>query len=360
MFRRTVFIALMLIVCAPAALRAQLAPTSGTPVDSEKTVIRTYDLTDLFRVPRDYPLTPAMVPATRLPSEDAFTGATAAKGSLTAGGMAAPDYGSPAQAPATAESVAQLVMGTVDPESWRDAGGEIGSLRSIGSRLVVSQTAANQKQIEELLNGIREEGGGTHMVSVQAYWVHFTPEELSAIAGKPGDGAAAATLREVSDALLAGANVYARGQTLGFSGQTVHVASGRANTVIIGMEPVVGTQAVGYQIQTATVQSGVALQVTPQVLSDGKLISLDLHSIVSEIDDAAPLPDPRALAKEGPTTQPIETTLGRRARIAAQQFSTTARIPAGKKILISGMTFDPASADSAKQLYLVIEANAIK
>ena len=47
--------------------------------------------------------------------------------------------------------------------------------------------------------------------------------------------------------------------------------------------------------------------------------------------------------------------------MASQEFSTTARVPVGKKVLIGGMTFDPgANAEGAKQLYLVIEANAIK
>jgi hypothetical protein len=264
----------------------------------------------------------------------------------------------------TADSVGKLITGTVAPESWRDAGGAIGSLRFIGSRLIVTQTADNQKQIENLLNMIRDENGMAYMVAVQACWVQFSPDDLRTIAGTAGgnaDAAAAATLKEVPDALLGDAKVYARGQTLGFGGQTVHVASGRANTVVTGMQPVVGTGAVGYQLETTQVQSGVALQVTPQVLADGRMISLDLHSIVSEVDEAAGLPDPRALGDTGPTTAPAGGTLGRRSRILAQQFSTTARVPAGKRVLVGGMTFDPGSrADGAKQLYLVIEATAIK
>lgn len=359
MFRITACVVLLSIV-TPAVLHAQLAPTSGTPVESEKTVIRTYDLTDLFRAPRHYPLPSNMVPATGLPTDQATGGGGGQ--SLFGGGAGSaipgPDRSAVLTQPVTTESVAQLVTDTVAPETWRHAGGTIGSMRFIGPRLVVSQTAANQKQIEELLNGIREEGGMAYMISVQAYWVHFAPEDLRAIAGETGD-AAAATLKEVPDALLDDAKIYSRGQTLGYSGQTVHIASGRANTVITGMEPVVGTQAVGYQLETAVVQSGVALQVTPQVLGDGKLVSLDLHSIVSEVADAAALPDPRLIPTDGPTTAPADGLLGQRSRVAAQQFSTTARVPTGKKILIGGMTFDPG-AEGVKQLYLVIEANAIK
>ncbi|MDQ3441606.1 MAG: type II and III secretion system protein [Planctomycetota bacterium] len=377
MIRTAASIAFVMILASPALLRAQgrtpgsplpgqaapAAPANaGAPVEAERTLIRTYDLTNLFRVPRNYPLPTSMVPATRLPGGQmqvdpngqfggGMPGAMGSEGEMMGG----------ATQPPTVDSITSLIMNTVAPESWREAGGAIGSARLLGTRLVVSQTAANQKQIEDLLNGIRDEGGGAYMVSINAYWVQFTPDDLRAIAGKPGDVAAGAALKEVPEALLTDAKLYSRGQTLGFSGQTVHVASGRANTVITGMDPVVGTQAVGYHLQTATVQSGVALQVTPQVLGEGETVSLDLHSIVSELGDAASLPDPRVLGRDGPTTQPIEQQLGKRPRVVAQQFSTTARVPVGKKVLIGGMTFDPgANAAGAKQLYLVVEANAIK
>jgi hypothetical protein len=97
------------------------------------------------------------------------------------------------------------------------------------------------------------------------------------------------------------------------------------------------------------------------VLGDGKTISLDLHSIVSEVGAAGTLPDPREVGSQGPATRPIIETIGSRPRVIAQQFSTTARVPAGKKVLIGGTTFDPgAGADGVKQLYLVVEATAIK
>ena len=379
MLRTAASIAFVMILASPALLRAQAkapigslpgqpAPAqpanAGAPVETEKTVIRTYDLTELFRVPRNYPLPPSMVPTSHLAQVGQMVPGGGFEGGGM-GGMAPGAFGGEmgiATQPPTSDTVVTLIMSTVAPESWREAGGAVGSARLLGARLVVSQTAANHKQIEDLLNGIRDEGGGAYMVTVNAYWVQLTPDDLRAIAGKPGDAAAAAaTLKEVPDAMLTDAKVYSRGQTLGFNGQTVHVASGRANTVITGMEPVVGTQSVGYHLQTATVQSGVALQVTPQVLSEGKMISLDLHSIVSELGDAGALPDPRVLGRDGPTSQPIEQQLGKRPRVSAQQFSATARVPVGKKVLMGGMTFDPgASAEGARQLYLVIEANAIK
>ena len=363
MFRSAALAVFVVLMVASTLVCAQVAPTSSPPVESEKVIIRTYDLSDLFRAARHYPLPANMIPATGLPGDEPSRGG---ESQSLFGGRTTPEVQYVADPP-TPQSIAQLIISTVAPESWRDNGDAIGNAKFIGTRLVVSQTLANHKQIEDLLNGIREEGGMSYMVSVRAYWVHFTPDDLRAIAGKgAGDATAASSaLKEVPDALLSDDKIYSRGQTLGYNGQTVHVASGRANTIITGMEPVVGTQAVGYQLQTAVVRSGVALQVTPQVLSDGKLVSLDLHSIVSEITDAVGLPDPRPIgggvSGRGPTTAPVEQLLGQRARIVGQEFSTTARIPVGKKVLIGGMTFDPAAtAEGVKQLYLVVEASAMK
>src|SRR5688572_3465695 len=373
MFRNTASIALMTMALSPAALFAQgRAPGQpmpqpvqdpGSPVETEKTVIRTYDLTELFRVPRNYPLPPGVAPSSHLaqfarttPGDESMFGGPG-PGGMSPGGFGG-EMGMPTQPPRT-DTVVSLIIGTVAPETWREAGGALGSARLLGTRLVVSQTESNHKLIEDLLNGIRDEGGGAYMVRVNAYWVQLTPEDLRAIAGKSTD--AAATLKEVPDALLTDAKLYSSGQTLGFNGQTVHVASGRSNTIVTGIEQLGAQQAVGYKPEPSTVQGGVALQVTPQVLREGKMVSLDLHSIVTELDDAAPRPDPRVLGQDGPTTKPIEQAIGNRSRVASQEFSTTARVPVGKKVLIGGMTFDPgAGADGAKQLYLVIEANAIK
>jgi hypothetical protein len=48
------------------------------------------------------------------------------------------------------------VQSTVAPRSWRNKGGQIGSIREINGQLVVNQTTANQRAIYRLLQHLRE------------------------------------------------------------------------------------------------------------------------------------------------------------------------------------------------------------
>ncbi len=64
----------------------------------------------------------------------------------------------PALAPAepdfdqAARLLTAMITSTVDPTSWRgDAGGDIGSIRSVGTKLIVTQISANHRAIAKLL-----------------------------------------------------------------------------------------------------------------------------------------------------------------------------------------------------------------
>lgn len=324
-------------------------------VQAQETVTRTYDLGDLLRVTRHYPLDNSMIPATRLRGSE-FSGGGGEQGLF--GGI---KQGSPETAAAeptvTPEAITALIMETVAPESWRDKGGSAGALRFLGTQLIVTQTPDAHKLIADLLEQLN--AGGAHMVAIRAQWVTFSPAELREIFARAGQQDGGGAIAEVADNLLRDDNVYSQGQTLGYNGQTVHIASTRGKTVVTDMSPVVGTNAVGYDLSTTVIQSGVALQVTPHVMNDGQTVALDLRSIVSEVDRSAD----RAAAM--PQTQPVTERQAMlmvdQPSVIAQQFSTTVRVPAGKKILIGGMTLDSAAdAGGARQLYLVVEATASK
>jgi hypothetical protein len=53
-----------------------------------------------------------------------------------------------------ADRVIQIITETVAPDSWRNAGGNVGSIREINGRLVVAQTEANHALIAKLLEEI--------------------------------------------------------------------------------------------------------------------------------------------------------------------------------------------------------------
>lgn len=56
------------------------------------------------------------------------------------------------------EDLMQLIQDTVAADSWRDAGGQGGSIIHFGNRLVVSQTWSVHRQIQSLLGQLREPG----------------------------------------------------------------------------------------------------------------------------------------------------------------------------------------------------------
>jgi hypothetical protein len=58
--------------------------------------------------------------------------------------------------PAAADDLESLVRESVAPDSWRDAGGRVGQVRHVAGRLVVTQTADNHRQVERLLQALRE------------------------------------------------------------------------------------------------------------------------------------------------------------------------------------------------------------
>jgi hypothetical protein len=65
------------------------------------------------------------------------------------------------------------------------------------------------------------------------------------------------------------------------------------------------------------------------------------------------------------TTQPVAgggTAAIDRLNTLKQEFRSSVRMPLGKKVLIGGMTLDPASKNTGgpRQLYLVVQADVVK
>src|SRR5205823_14256259 len=54
------------------------------------------------------------------------------------------------------DNITKLITETVAPDSWRDAGGTVGSLRELQGQLIVTQTPENQRLLTGLLEQLRE------------------------------------------------------------------------------------------------------------------------------------------------------------------------------------------------------------
>jgi len=289
----------------------------------------------------------------------------------------------------SAEDLMEAIATFIEPESWsrnvQGGGAEIGQL---GHSLVVRQSADAHKQIEDFLEALRAENGATQTVTVEAVWLQLDSEQLAKLKTAIAEGSAAGG--EILDGPY-------RGQVTCFNGQTVHIVSGRLQTVLQGGIPIVsGGGAVGYQPTMITPHVGAMLEITPTLLPGDKAAIVNVQSSVTRWDRPGPAaelgggisetnqdqPDGKDKSRapggiggaEGGVgagrpggmmafmagglganvSQPVQVD---RINVVAQQLATSLRVPLAKPVLVGGMTFPGSegtqTADS--QLYLVIK-----
>jgi hypothetical protein len=101
------------------------------------------------------------------------------------------------------DELVRLITEVVEPDSWRDAGGESGSIRELGGRFVITQTPRALKQVEALLVRFRAEmrkpppplvapaaTGPSDDAAPGATRFYDVRDLLAAIRAQPGDRAA--------------------------------------------------------------------------------------------------------------------------------------------------------------------------
>jgi hypothetical protein len=286
----------------------------------------------------------------------------------------------------TLDDLMTAIQRSIEPGSWDTAGG-MGSIYPLGNMLIISQTSRNHAHVQELLTTLRSEGAVPRSISIEAYWLLLSDEELEAIStdGKTSTGKAVKRQALTEIALTKKA---CRAQVTCFDGQTVHVVSGNMKSLVSSLIPVVGQveansgeslagardvkptaairtaqfrsggrdalpvqpvqlqvpqRQVGYQPVVTTVNVGTLLQVTPTMSDDS--VVLDLQSVVVS-----------GTAEQKPVEFKDVVGLDR-LDIVTQQLMTTLRVPAGQAVIAGGMTLEPGENVQAAQLYLVVQAD---
>jgi len=233
----------------------------------------------------------------------------------------------------------KLIEDTVNSETWRDNGGDVGMIRQLGGLLIVTQTDDAHRQIDELLNQLNEKQA--RLVRVRAHWIMGTPEQLQF-----GDRGAAAT-RQIDPSVLSNLPkdvVHHRAEMVCFSGQTVSLQSGIQHGYVCQLSPVVGTQSVGYDAKIAIGDEGAELEVTPAVQTDGKSAWLDLKSRVTHWSKPQSV-DMKVVSAS--TTKPVQLggeTIVERPNMSAQVLQTSLRVPVGTAVIVG------VSRDSSKRI----------
>jgi hypothetical protein len=283
-----------------------------------------------------------------------------------------------AQAGSSRTSLDQLIeaiQATISPDSWTDAGGEC-SIAPLGTSLLIYATEPMHKNIEALFVSFRERWGSLRTISVRVQWLWLSDAELlSLLVGgddmpaNPKEVPAYGAVDDEAWKKHLGNPDNKGDRREGYhaaitctNGQTVHTVSGSQQVSIVKMIPVAfasgagkaAKQEVHYQPCLQVVQEGAALQITPTASRSGKYLSVDVRSRVLEIlDDGRPEKDER-VASQNP--QNVVAVMDR-PLIANYRFSTTLRVPADRRMLVGGMTFEGRPEPGDRGLYLFLKAS---
>jgi len=280
-----------------------------------------------------------------------------------------------ASAKTTIQSLVYSIQSTIEPDSWEELSGP-GSISRVGTSLIIRNEAGVHEQIEALFSLLRQKWGTLRTVSINAWWLPLTEQQIAKLLpgngkGKTGvegieaygivDDAAWADFlaAQAQDEKNAGRSL--RSVITCFNGQTVSTTSGSEEAVVNDMELVLtrGNNnqpegRVAYRPLMTPIQEGSSLQVTPLVNTSGKFVMLDVHSRVSFREPAAPGKRPAARDDDqGPAA--VVAALDR-PRLVTQRLATTLRAPVDKVILIGGMSFSAKPQGDEPPLYLFLRA----
>ena len=329
------------------------------------TITRVYDVRDLLITIPDYepppPLDLRVEPAVK-PQPDAPAANERAKIEAEHADMRTRQE--------TVEELARLITETIAPESWRDAGGTLGSVRELQGQFIITQTPDNHLRILALLEQFRQAravqiGLEAKFVSVDDAVLAALPAALRAtVEGElraardpvpvdpdagpelpPAAPAGAAAKEESKLALLTpqqveqllraaqaskrAAIITAPRITL-FNGQSAYVliANQRAYTAdYVTIKENDGSTRFEPQIGTAS--SGVVWSVRATASADRKFATVSMRPRLSILESIDEVPWDRSPPDLKLTVQ--------RPRILASELATTATIPDGQTLLLGGL-----------------------
>ena len=294
------------------------------------------------------------------------------------------------------EAITKLIQDTVASDSWKDNGGNIGSLRELNGQLIVTQTPENQRALVKLLDQLREQralqvtietrflfverhflddlgldfnfsfGNGTGGVAgnipspitvTQTSSSFTTPSSLSTgvqnnLASTANDNLTTGLtfLSDFQASLVVSATqdtvnssqVTAPRVTL-FNGQRAYVLVSREQAYISNLTPVVAQGIAAFTPTVSTVQSGVLLDVAATVSADRKYVTLTLRPTLSNLVSLATFPvtgfGTGATTTTGGVVTPTTITAEiQEPIIDITQVRTTVSVPDGGTLLLGGET----------------------
>ncbi len=234
-----------------------------------------------------------------------------------------------------------------------DGAWEQGRVKLLGHLVVATQPPAGHEKIQKLLDALRKELLGVPTVTVEARWVRLTAEQLEQVQGarkgQPGPP-------RIGPEVLKAATEVARGDISCLDRRTVHLITGRGESIISDAEPVVSECVSAPDPVVTRVLWGAALEVTPVLADDGRSATVGLASVVSRRRGMRQSSVPMSVAASQPAAA-AEVKIDH-PDFEVDGFATTVRLPLGLPVLVAGAAGGKDADSKGVHLVLTVTADA--
>ena len=179
------------------------------------------------------------------------------------------------------ESLINLIIAHVDPESWDTNGGK-GTVSAVDNTLLVRQTELNHDAIRAFLKEFAAKTVGGQPLSIELWWLPLNVTARRNLDNLLAGDDALAELNEISDS------------TDGYHGTlkvrnrvTGNLCSGHRMPLVLGQIPVVGANSSGLQPVVTQINIGINVEITAQLQQDwqGDGVRLALRTAMTTMTD---------------------------------------------------------------------------
>lgn len=245
---------------------------------ARRTVVRAYDVTDLIEsgyTLRRFGNTPVL--SLDLTGRE-FLGGERRRVPSAGGGAI---FGEPGDAHLSTmkrvRALVDLIQSNIHPDSWRDLGGETGSIRVLNNVLLIRHTIERQEEIKGLLDLVRR--GAPAALDADAIVVRMRMSKAQALRQKIGDRFPRLTAQEVRNLAAGGDDhdVLFCATTSGFNGQRIWFSALTQRDVLTSMTAHTADQVSAFAPVTGFATEGLELIVLPLLDADGEHITLDVQ-----------------------------------------------------------------------------------
>lgn len=284
-------------------------------------------------------------------------------------------------------ALSRLISDIVAPDSWRTAGGTVGSIRQLAGQLIITQTPENHQKVQDLLAQLRE--ARALQVTIEARFLtvqrnfledvgldvdmafnindpnsHWSPIIVNQHSDEftknlttpiPGSIGPNAKPMEISGTFLddfqvnfllratqasQNSTVLTAPRVTLFNGQIATIQVNTTQSYVSNLQAVVAAGAVAYNPVVGTVPSGAVLQVQATVSADRKYVTLTVNPTLTQVVkiESFPVTSTVNTGVNGTGGTQVVTTSIQTPTLQVTALGTTVSVPDGGTLLLGGQT----------------------